>query len=246
MASAFCLSGISRSIPVSYHWIKKYYLDPYECDVFFRSWTTTEVPNDKSPMKAIELYDPKAMELEDFDEAAFKKMVEVASKGNEARLEKAISANRHRVYAMWYQVARCWELVEKESHNYTTFFRGRPDGYYVTNFDFRTREQNTLYILGSKFNDGFAAGDFRTMQEYARLYYRINDYLSLYGAYPVNHWLCPHLLLEFHLKSMELQGYKVIKLTDNVRAGKIWDSAPMSEDDDPFERARYYEEKDPV
>lgn len=33
---------------------------------------------------------------------------------------------------------------------------------------------------------------------------------------------------------------------DNIRAGKIWNAAPMSEDDDPFELAKYYEEKDPL
>ena len=246
MRAAFCLSGLARSIPVSYHWIQKYYVKPYNCDVFFRSWTTTEKPDDHSPMKAIELYDPRASELEDYEEGKFKRMVEVASKGDEVRLTKAMDANRHRVFAMWYQVSQCFELLEKVGHSYDLIFRGRPDGHYITRFDFSKIEHKTLYILGSKFNDGFAAGDFRTMQEYSKLFYRINNYLYLYNSKPVSHWLCPHVLLEFHMKAMEMQGYKIVKLKDNIRAGKIWTSPVMTEDEDPFVTAKYYEDQSDV
>jgi hypothetical protein len=249
MRAAFCLSGIARAIPVSYHWIQKYYIKPYNCDVFFRSWTTTEFENDHSPYKAIELYDPKGSELEDYDESRFKRLVEQASNEPE-RLAKAVDANRHRVFAMWWQVAQCFNLVEKSLNNYgmnyDVIFRGRPDGYYITKFDFNNVQSKTLYILGSKFNDGFAAGDFRTMQEYTRLFYRYPSYLHKYSNYPVNHWLCPHLLQEFHLQSMEMQGYTIVRLKDNIRAGKIWAAPVMAENEDPFERAKFYEREDPI
>jgi len=246
MKAAFCLSGLARSIPVSYHWIQKYYIKPYNCDVFFRSWTTTEQDGDHSPMKAIELYDPKSSELEDYDETGFKKMAIAAAKNDPVKLEKIVSANRHRVYAMWINVAKCFELIEKTNTLYDLIFRGRPDGWYITRFDFNKIEPKTLYILGSKFNDGFAAGDFRTMQEYSRLFYRIPSYLNLYNSYDPKYILCPHTLLEFHLKSMEMQGYKIVKLKNNIRAGKIWASPVMSEDEDPFVSAKFYEDQSNV
>ena len=243
MKAAFCLSGLSRSIPVSYHWIKKYYLTPYNCDVYFRSWSNTDIEEDYSPIKAIELYKPIRWELEYFNEQEFKNYALALCNGNQDRMDKTIAADRHRVLAMWYNVHKCHRLMALDKSKYDIVFRGRPDGYYITNFDFNNFKQDTLYILGSKFNDAFAAGTPEVMHHFCDTYNLMMGAIGIYDALPVNHWLCPHKLLEFTLQRIKKFGFKVVKLKDNIRAGKIWNSSVVHLEDDVSKLAERYEKE---
>jgi hypothetical protein len=243
MKSAFCLSGLSRAIPITYHWIKKYYLDPYNADVYFRSWSNTGIEGDYSPIRAIELYKPIRWELEYFDEQAYIAKTLALCEGNQDRIDKTLAANRHRVLAMWYNIQKCYELIVPDISKYDIVFRGRPDGYYITKFDFNTFERDTLYILGSKFNDAFAAGTPEVMGHFCRTYSRLYDFLSIYDTLPGKYWLCPHTLLEATLQRIEKFGFKVVRLKDNIRAGKIWGQPILDLDTDINVMIKYYEDE---
>ena len=250
MKAAFCLSGLSRSIPVTYSPIKKYFLDPYNCDVFFKTWSNTDNgEEDFSPIKAVELYRPAAWEIEYFDQSAFEGRAELNFFGAEhaAHLEKIQVNRRYRVLSMWYNVMRCYEIAEahvkSKGIRYDLIFRGRPDGTYFTRFDFNNAEPKTLYIISSSFNDGFAAGTPDVMREFSYLYLDLLDQYSYryYDLKPELVW-CPHTLLNWHLEDLESKGIKVVKLKDNIRVGKIWSFPTIKLEDNIWDMVKFYEE----
>lgn len=249
MKAAFCLSGISRAIPVTYTALKTHFIDKYNCDVFFKSWSITDNSDiyDLSPLKAVELYKPKAWELEFYSEAKYLYETLSLCKGNEELRSEVIRAKRHRVLAMWHNVAKCMSILERYAKDnnivYDLVIRGRPDGWYLTNFDFNKIEPKTLYILGSKFNDGFAAGDYETMAAYSYLPRALGKYIPKFSMLPINHWLCPHKLLDFHLKELENVGIKIVRLKDNIRAGKIWTNPVITFDTNIEEMIAQYDKQ---
>lgn len=248
MKAAFCLSGMSRAIAITYTPLRKFFIDKYNCDVFFKSWSSTDNEIDVSPIRAVELYKPKAWELEFFDPYFYDKYAMELCNGFSEREHETWVKNRPRVISMWYNVYKCYLMMEWYANvnniTYDIVFRGRPDGWYVNNFDFRSIEPDTLYILGSKFNDGFAAGDMRTMREYSELYLALRGHVKRYDELPTNHWLCPHKLLDFHLDYLQNKKIKVVKIKENVvRAGKIWDTNPIKPEDNVQELIHKYDEE---
>lgn len=200
MKVAVCVSGQLRTFEKTFPSLSRYFLQPFECDVFLSTWNDAGLPKSSAPDEALpkagELYKPVKMEVESW--AAVRGQWGDLS-GLEAR--KRQDANIDSITGMFYKIWRANELKRQHEQEtgivYDRVVRSRPDVLYYESPEFEIDAPNHIFV-GNRFGYGgipdlFAFGPSRLMDVYSSLVQHISTY-STQGC--VVH---PETLLQWHI-----------------------------------------------
>jgi len=214
MKIAICISGQPRNFKQSYMSLKKYFLDKYDCDIYFHSWKTPTFEStnfgggnhqyyleEEDYNELIELYQPKKYILEHpivFDASGYKCPIWRQPLNN--------------TLSMFYSIYKSFQLIEGE---YDYVIRTRFDiDYSLFNLEFpkdniNIPEWNTdPNVKHRGFYDTFAFGPQPQMKIYSEVFSNIISYItndpqmleSLQGGWPgQDSPLRNEYLLKWHL-----------------------------------------------
>jgi hypothetical protein len=235
MKVALILSGQFRNAKECYQTIKSNILDVYSPDVFISSWLNPssitpsgwfgETPNDDCTIEDIvQMYSPKSIELETFDDENYQ-----AFKKTAAKLDSKISheTKTTNVIAMWYKRHRANLLrnqFEKlNDFKYDVVIASRFDLEILEPLNFELEGDQLLIPIGFDWCDGlsdlFAVGNSDTMDEYFDIfnqmeYYRLEKEISE----------SPEAIMKYHVnhKNMEVNRFL---LKFRLRGSNVWETA---------------------
>jgi hypothetical protein len=233
MKLAICISGQPRNFKQSYISLKKYFLDKYDCDIYFHSWKT---PNFESTNfgggnhqyqldendynRLIELYQPKKYILEQpivFDASGYKCPIWRQPLNN--------------TLSMFYSIYKSFQLI-KGTYDYVIRTRFDID-YSKFNLEFPEEglilpEWNTDFRVKHRgYYDVFALGTQPSMQIYSEVFSNVISYVTndpqmfefLEGGWPgQDSPLRNEYLLKWHLVKNNI---KVNELPTNENSAEV-------------------------
>jgi len=229
MKLAICISGQPRNFKQSYESLKTYFLDKYDCDIYFHTWKTDSFEstnfgfgnqqynlNEKDFNDLINLYQPKNYILESpiiFDASNYKCPIWRQPLNN--------------TLSMFYSIYRSFQLIEE---NYDYVIRTRFDiNYSKFNLEFPEEgiilpEWNTdIRVKSRGYYDVFALGKPEDMKIYSQVFSNIISYVTngedflnfLIGGWPGqdsplrNEYLLKWHLLKNNIKVKELPTLEI-------------------------------------
>ena len=236
MKIAICISGQARNFKQSYNGLKSYFLDKYDCDVYFHTWKTpnfestnfgfgntqyTLTDNDYNDL--IQLYNPKKYIIEKpivFDASDYKCPIWRQPLNN--------------TLSMFYSVYKSIQLVDKE---YDYIIRTRFDiDYSKFNLELPQEgiilpEWNTdIRVRNRGYYDVFAIGKQQDMNIYSEIFSNVISYVtndeqllhSLSGGWPgQDSPLRNEYLLKWHLVKNNIKVKIVPTLEEKSDVGLI-------------------------
>jgi hypothetical protein len=229
MKIAICISGQPRNFKQSYESLKTYFLDKYDCDIYFHTWKTDSFEstnfgfgNSKYSLTSddynelIQLYKPKNYISENpivFDSSGYKCPIWRQPLNN--------------TLSMFYSIYRSFQLIEE---NYDYVIRTRFDiNYSKFNLEFPEEgiilpEWNTdIRVKSRGYYDVFALGKPEDMKMYSQVFSNIISYVTndedflnfLIGGWPGqdsplrNEYLLKWHLLKNNIKIKELPTLEI-------------------------------------
>lgn len=220
MKVALCLSGQPRMFKSSYQSLKNHILDNYDCDIFIDTWkfkNTDEnfylshrYKDEGSLEELYELYQPRVLNVEKFDEVFESKCLEFENKVSLTQGAKEDNYLR-RYYSMLYKIYNCNKIKneygKKMNINYDIAVRSRLDVLYTQKIEFNKDVNLTTDRQGSGregcAGDILAYGMNTDMDIYCNLFNKLDDYFS------ENVPITTEILLPHHLDSI-IKNYTVI------------------------------------
>lgn len=234
MKVALILSGQFRDAKKCYPSIEKNILAPHNPDVFISTWTNPKTitpsawfgdnfDDDCSLSDIMEMYKPKSIELETFDDEENQPFKEMA-RHLDSKLEHPL-AQTINVSAMFYKRHRA-NLLRKNFENLNGF---KYDIVISSRFDLEFLEDPVVGLSGDELSipigfdwcdgicDLFAIGNSSTMDEYFDLFNMLKTYRLEQN---VSH--TPELIMRHHIehKGMNLRRYT---LKYKLRGVNIWE-----------------------
>jgi len=229
MKLAICISGQPRNFKQSYESLKTYFLDKYDCDIYFHTWKTDSFEstnfgfgnqqynlNEKDFNDLINLYQPKNYILENpivFDASGYKCPIWRQPLNN--------------TLSMFYSIYRSFQLIEG---NYDYVIRTRFDVNY-SNFNLEFPEEGIILpewntdirVKSRGYYDVFALGKPEDMKIYSQVFSNIISYVTndedflnfLTGGWPGqdsplrNEYLLKWHLLKNNIKVKELPTLEI-------------------------------------
>lgn len=220
MKVAICLSGQPRMFKSSYPSLKTHILDHYDCDVFIDTWkfnNTNEnfylshrYKDEGSLEELYELYQPRVLNVEKFDEVFESKCLEFESKVASNQGAKEDNYLR-RYYSMLYKIYNCNkiknEYEKKMNVRYDIVLRSRLDVLYTQKIEFNKDLNLATDRQGSGregcAGDILAYGTDTFMDIYCDLFNKLDFYFN--NNVPIT----TEILLPHHLDSI-IKHYTVI------------------------------------
>ena len=194
MKVALCLSGQSRMFKSSYESLKSNILDHYDCDIFIDTWKFTHMkqgfrlsykyPDEGTLEELFELYQPKVLNIERFDELFeticlnFESLISSRQGGREDNFLR-------RYYPMLYKIYNCNKIKNEYSTkfriNYDIVIRSRLDTLYKSKINLIPNSDLIADIYGngrSQAGDIFAYGNTNDMNVYSNLFLELINYFN--------------------------------------------------------------------
>jgi hypothetical protein len=194
MKVALCLSGQSRMFKSSYESLKSNILDHYDCDIFIDTWKFANMkqgfrlsykyPEEGTLEELFELYQPKVLNIERFDEAFeticlnFESLISSRQGGRDDNFVR-------RYYAMLYKIYNCNKIKNEYSAkfriNYDIVIRSRLDTLYTSKINLIPNTDLIADIYGngiSQAGDIFAYGNTNDMNIYSNLFLELMNYFN--------------------------------------------------------------------
>lgn len=235
MKIALILSGQFREAKHCYKGFKENILDIYNPDIFISTWTNplnitpagwygNYQKDDCSLQDIIEMYNPKSIELETFDNDDYQTFKKMGDKLDSKINYETRSSN---VNAMWYKRHRA-NLLRKQFEELNNF---KYDVVISSRFDLEILEPLSFELKGSELlipigfdwcqgiSDLFAVGNSDTMNEYFDVY-NLMEYYRLEKDVHA----CPESVMKYHVyhKKFELNRFL---LKCRLRGSNVWESA---------------------
>jgi hypothetical protein len=236
MKIAICISGQPRNFKQSYKSLKTYFLDKYDCDIYFHTWKTPNFEstnfgggnyqyqlNESDYNELIELYQPKHFILEQpitFDASNYQCPIWRQPLNN--------------TLSMFYSIYKSFQLIEG---NYDYVIRTRFDiDYSKFNLEFPKEdlilpEWNTDFRVKHRgYYDIFAIGTQPAMKVYSEVFSNIISYITndselmeyLQGGWPgQDSPLRNEYLLKWHLLKNNIKVKELPILEEKADAGII-------------------------
>jgi hypothetical protein len=193
MKIALCLSGQPRMFKSSYEGLKANLLDHYDCDIFIDTWKfinmkqgfrlSYKYPDEGSLEELFDLYQPKVLNIETFDEIFEKKCLDFESLITSKQGSRPDNFVR-RYYSMLYKIYNCNKIKEEYSIsrkvNYDIVIRGRLDILYRSKIELIPNIPLVTDIYGGGHGAGdiFAYGNVKDMDIYCRLFLDLMSYFN--------------------------------------------------------------------
>lgn len=235
MKVALILSGQFREAKYCYKGIKENILDIYNPDVFISTWTNSSnitpsgwfgnYQNDDCTISdIIEMYKPKSIELDTFDDEEYQPFKKMADKLDSKINYKTKSTN---VNAMWYKRHRA-NLLRKQfedlnNFKYDVVISSRFDLEILEPLSFELKENHLLIPIGFDWCEGlsdlFALGNSDTMNDYFDLY-NLMEYYRL----EKNVSAAPELIMKYHVSHKNLEVIRFL-LKCKLRGSNVWECA---------------------
>ncbi len=235
MKVALILSGQFRNAKECYQTIRSNILDVYSPDVFISSWLNPsnitpsgwfgETPNDDCTVSdIIQMYNPKSIELETFDDENYQTFRRIADKLDSKIGHETKTTN---VIAMWYKRHRSNLLrnqFEKlNDFKYDLVISSRFDLEILEPLNFQLDSDQLLIPIGFDWCDGlsdlFAVGNSDVMNAYFDIfnqmeYYRLEKDIAE----------SPEVILKYHVKNKNMEVNRFL-LKFRLRGSNIWETA---------------------
>jgi hypothetical protein len=235
MKVALILSGQFREAKYCYKGFKENILDIYNPDVFISTWTNSfnitpsgwfglYQKDDCTLSEVMEMYNPKSIELETFDDdnyQPFKKMADnLDSKIN--HVTKTVNVN-----SMWYKRHRANLLRENfeklNNFKYDLVISSRFDLEFLEPLSFQLEENKLSIPIGFDWSNGlcdlFAMGNSDIMSEYFDLY-NLMEYYRLEKEVSET----PELIMKYHVEHKNIELNRFL-LKYKLRGSNIWECA---------------------
>jgi hypothetical protein len=236
MKIAICISGQPRNFKQSYESLKKYFLDKYDCDIYFHTWKTPNFEStnfgfgnnqysltENNYNDLIQLYNPKKYILEApilFDASNYKCPIWRQPLNN--------------TLSMFYSLYRAFQLIE-DSYDYVV--RTRFDIDY-SKFNLELPKNNIILpkwntdirVSHRGYYDVFAIGTQADMKIYSGVFSNVISYISndeefltfLQGGWPgQDSPLRNEYLLKWHLLKNKINVQEIPTLEEQSDVGII-------------------------
>lgn len=191
MRIAICISGQPRNFKQSYTSLKKYFLDKYDCDIYFHSWKTPLFEstnfgggnhqyqlNEEDYNELVELYQPKNYILEQpivFDASGYQCPI--------------WRYPLNTILSMYYSVYKSFSLCKQSNTEYDLIIRTRFDlDYSQLPLDLDKIDKNLVYIpkwytderVSHRGYCGlFIVGNQSNLEKFSTLFSHIISYITL-------------------------------------------------------------------
>jgi len=235
MKVALILSGQFREAKHCYKGFKENILDIYNPDVFISTWINSSnitpsgwfgnyQKDDCTISEIIQMYNPKSVDLESFDDENYQPFKKIADKLDSKINHKTKTIN---VNAMWYKRYRANLLrnqFEKlNNFKYDVVISSRFDLEILEPLTFHLDKDQLLIPIGFDWCNGlsdlFALGNSDTMNEYFDVinkieYYRLEKEISE----------TPELIMKYHVQHKNIELNRFL-LKFRLRGSNVWECA---------------------
>jgi len=234
MKVALVLSGQFREAKYCYKGFKENILDIYNPDVFISTWTNSfnitpsgwfglYQKDDCTLSEVMEMYNPKSIELETFDDDNYQPFKKIADRLDSKISYKTKSVN---VNAMWYKRYRA-NLLRKQFEELNNF---KYDVVISSRFDLEILETLTFELKGTELlipigfdwceglSDLFAVGNSDTMNEYFDVY-NLMEYYRLEKDVHAS----PELVMKYHVSHKNIEVNRFL-LKCKLRGSNVWEA----------------------
>jgi hypothetical protein len=235
MKVALIFSGQFREAKHCYKGFKENILDIYNPDVFISTWSNSSNINpagwfgnyqkdDCTVSEIMEMYNPKSIELEKFDDENYQPFKKMADKLDSKINHETKTVN---VNSMWYKRYRAnllrKQFEELNNFKYDVVISSRFDLEILEPLSFELKGNELLIPIGfdwcNGLNDLFAVGNSDTMNQYFDIfnlmeYYRLEKEVSE----------TPELIMKYHVNSKNIEVNRFL-LKCRLRGSNVWESA---------------------
>jgi hypothetical protein len=222
MKVAIVFTGLLRNFEQAHPAFKQYFLDRYDCDVYFDIWSEVgyytgkayqQSPSDHfvklaegdrgfhesgeqvNVQRIMELYNPISLRIENFD--SFEPIADEAAK----LFPNAFTRPKNTI-CQAYKIMQGMRTVVGQASKYDLVVRARPD--IVLEHDPGLFEPGVFYTLPSKNKHGQGTGDSIQIGHIRDMFGFSDMYLDLKNLYDEIGYSCPHKFVEHYIKKLRL------------------------------------------
>lgn len=222
MRVALVFTGLVRCFEQAYPAFKEYFLDRYDCDVYFDIWSEVGYYTGKAYQQSstdtfvkladgdrgfhdsgelvnvhriMELYNPVSLRIENFD--SFEPIAD-----KYAAIFKNSFTRPKNTVCQAYKIMQGITTVSARAAQYDLVVRARPD--IVLENDPGLFEMGKFYTLPMRNKNGQGTGDMLQIGHFRDVYKYSEMFLDLYDLYQNVSYSCPHVFAEKYIRKLRL------------------------------------------